>query len=139
VATATNFGRDISCTDGLRTGRYARGVTLVGESYYRRLTTPRGALRGGEEEENFGLDLVAKIGSLANASTRAALPGQISSELMKDERSLTIDAAVVESTTPDGVGPKWIVTVFAETTEGPFTLQIGISDVSAELLGIEET
>lgn len=138
MANDTNFGRDISCTSSLRTGRYVRGVSHVGQSYFRRLTTERGSLRGGKEEQEFGLDLMSKIGTLANESTRAALPGQISTELMKDERSLSIDADIVETTTPDGVGKKWIVTVFAKTTEGPFSLQVGVTSVSAEFLGIAE-
>ncbi len=134
---ATNYGRDISCTDSVRTGRYVRGVRLVGESYYRRLTTPRGMLRGGKEEQDFGFDLMSKIGTLASSATRAALPGQIAAELQKDERTLSIDANVIEDS-PDGVGKRWVVSVFAQTTEGPFTLQVGVDAVSAEFLGISE-
>lgn len=133
----TNFGKETSCTTGLRTGRYVRGVSLVAESYFRRLSTPRGMLRGGEDEQNFGLDLTAKIGTVANASERAALPGQIAGELMKDERSLSIDADVAETTLTGG-GKRWVVTVRAQTTEGPFTLQLGVTNVSAEFLGIAE-
>lgn len=133
---ATNYGKDISCTDGLRTGRYASGVRLVGESYYRRLTTPRGMLRGGEAEEDFGFDLTAKIGSVQTKADIAALPGQIANELMKDERSLAIDVSILEEKTDDGVGLKLTFTVEADTTEGPFELQIAVTSVSAELLGI---
>ncbi len=138
MANDTNFGKDMSCTTGLRTSRYVRGVSLVGESYFRRLSTPRGTLRGGEAEQNFGLDLTTKIGTTASPAALAALPGEIASELMKDERSLSIDADIVESRTTDGVGKKWVVTVRAQTTEGPFSLQVGVSDVSAEFLGIAE-
>ncbi len=134
---ATEFGKDTSCSSELRTGRYAKGVRLVAESYYRRLTTPRGTLRGGEEEANFGLDLVGKLGSASTKRDAAALPGQIQSELMKDERTLSVDVTVAESV--DGPSTSWVVTVEASTTEGPFTLQLSVDDVSVDLLGISES
>lgn len=131
---ATSFGRDTSCTTELKTGRYATGIRLVAESYFRRLTTPRGMLRGGEDEANFGLDLTTKIGTVANRSERAALAGQIKTELGKDDRTLDVDVTIAAST--EGPSTTWVVTVEAQTTEGPFVLNIGVSEVSAELLGI---
>lgn len=136
---ATEYGKDVSCLTEMRTGRYAKGVRLVAESYFRRLTTPRGMLRGSEAEADFGFDLTEKVGTLASKSARAALPSEITSELMKDERSQSIDVEVTETKTDDGVGVKWIVTIDAVTTEGPFTLQLGVTNVSAELLGITES
>jgi len=133
---ATEFGRDVSCTDSLRTGRFATGVRLVGESYYRRLTTPRGTLRGGEAEANFGLDLTEYIGRTNSKADRAALPGLIANELGKDERTLSVAVDIVETISAGLV--TWAITIEAETTAGPFTLQIGVSEVSASLLGITE-
>ena len=131
---ATNFGRDISCTDSLRTGRFVSGVRLVAEAAYRRLITPRGTLRGGEEEENYGFDLSSLIGSVVTASDAAALEGRIANELLKDERISTVTAVV--TMTKRGPSTFFDVDVSATTAEGPFTLQLSVTDVTVELLGI---
>lgn len=134
----TTFGRDTSCANSLRSGRFVTGVRLVAESYYRRLTTPRGLLRGGEEEANYGLDLTALVGQPVSASEAAALPGRVEAELLKDERTLSVTVSILPEKTDDGVGVRWLVTVDADTTEGPFTMQMGVTDVTAELIGIQE-
>lgn len=130
----TDYGRELSVTTSLRTGRFATGAQLIGESVYRRLTTPRGMLRGGEEDANFGLDLTELIGSATTKSDAAALPGRIRSELLKDERLETVEATVVAST--DGPATSFVITIVVTTTEGPFTLKLLASDVTVELLGI---
>ncbi len=132
----TDFGRDTSCTTSLRTGRFATGARLVAEADYRRLTTPRGMLRGGEEEANYGLDLSEMIGSVATKSDAASLRGRISSELMKDERHESVDVTVIPTT--EGPVMAFDITVDAQTTEGPFTLVLLASAVTVELLGIKE-
>jgi hypothetical protein len=136
MATSVDFGKDVSCASELKSGRYVTGARLIGESYFRRLTTPRGMLRGGEAEADFGLDLLGLIGSVQTSADIASLPGRISNELMKDERSLSIDVEIIEGKTADGVGVKLDITIKAVTSAGPFELQIAASAVSAELLGI---
>ncbi len=130
----TDFGREMSCTDTLKTGRFVTGPRLVAEADFRRLTTPRGMLRGGEEEQNYGLDLTAMVGGSGSEATAAALPGQITSELMKDERHESVDVTVVR--TVDGAAVTFDVTIEGQTSEGPFTLKLRASDVTVELLGI---
>ncbi len=132
----TDFGRDMSCTTELRTGRFATGARLVGEACFRRLTTPRGMLRGGEEEANYGLDLTELIGSGNVKADAASLPGRIKSELKKDERVLTVDATVTVTT--EGPATVFDIAIECDTDEGPFTLTLRASDVDVELLGIEE-
>lgn len=132
----TNFGRETSCTTELRPGRFVIGVRLVAEAAFRRLTTPRGMLRGGDEEADYGIDLADMIGSVANASDRAALGGRISSELTKDERIISADVTVKDVS--EGPGVSWEIEIEAQTTAGPFTLQVGIDGVTVELLGIRE-
>ncbi len=132
---ATDFGTDTSCTTSLRTGRLATGARLVAEAAYRRLTTPRGTLRGGEDEANYGLDLTACIGSAQTAADRAAMPGRISMELAKDERIVETRVTVTETT--DGPATAWDVRIEAGTTAGPFSLRLGVSEVSTTILGIE--
>ncbi len=132
---AVDLGTDTSCMTGLRTGRLVSGARLVAEAAYRRLTTPRGTLRGGEEEANYGLDLTACIGSAQTAADRAAMPGRISMELAKDERIVETRVAVTEST--DGPAKSWDVLIECGTLAGPFSLRLGVSEVTTTILGIE--
>lgn len=128
----TEFGRDISCATEIRTGRYATGVRLVAEAAFRRLTTPRGLLQGGEDEANYGLDLTTLIGTNASPLEAAALPGRIEAELTKDERIDSVDATV--SSFDDGPARTWLVNITCQTSDGAFSLQLGVNEVSAELL-----
>jgi len=131
----SNFGRDTSCTTSLRTGVLVSGRRLVAEACYRRLITPRGMLRGGEDEANYGLDLSDLIGSVATKAAAAALPGQIQAELSKDERIESVTATV--TSTVDGPSTSWVVSIEGTTAEGPFSLVIGVSEVTVDLLGIQ--
>lgn len=130
-----SFGKDTSCTTSLRTGRYASGVQLVAEACFRRLITPRGTLRGGEEEANYGLDLTSYVGSTNPKSLEVKLASLIAAELKKDER---VDEVVAEvtATTVGGV-TTLTIEINVETGEGPFTLNVAVDSVSTELLGIE--
>lgn len=130
----SGFGRDTSCTSSLRPGQRVTGVRLVAEAAYRRLTTPRGMLRGGEDEENYGLDLLDMIGAIASNSDAAALGGRVRNELLKDDRIETVEATVILSR----VGPAALlqITIAVVTREGPFTLAIAVDEVSVQLLNI---
>ncbi len=131
---SADLGRDVSCTDSVKTGRFVTGPRLVAEACYRRLTTPRGMLRGGEGEQNSGLDLTSLVGTTSPTSTAASLPGRVRGELMKDERvqSLTVDVLV----TTEGPEVSFDITIVGVTSAGPFTLQLLASAVSVELLGL---
>lgn len=131
---ATNFGKDTSCATSLRTGRFSTGTRLVGEAVYRRLTTPRGMLRGGEDEANYGLDLTELIGSSETEADAAALPGKVQQEVLKDERVNAAEVSVVR--TVDGPASEYNITILCLTDIGPFDLTIGVDEVSAELIGI---
>jgi hypothetical protein len=136
ATSTTEFGRDLSCTDKLRTGRFATKARLVGEAAYRRLTTPRGSLRGGEEEQNYGLDLLELIGSASTKTDAASLPSRIRSELEKDERIETVEATVTR--VQNGPATEFEIVIVATTSLGPFTLTLAVDDVTVSLLGIEE-
>lgn len=129
-----DFGRDVSCTDSLKTGRFATGVRLVAEAAYRRLITPRGMLRGGEDEANYGFDLTEMCGTTSPESTAVSLPGRIRSELTKDERIATVDVEVLVVRT--GPSASFDITISCTTAAGPFKLQLLASAVTVELLGI---
>lgn len=132
----TSFGRDTSCTDTYKPGRFASGARLVAESDYRRLTTRRGVLRGAEDEANFGLDLSELVGTAKTDAQLAALPAQVRDELMKDQRH--DDVEVTYSITKTGPFREVNLSIKAITKEGPFTLNVLVSAVTLELLGIEE-
>ena len=129
-----DFGKDLSCTTSIMTARYSTGPRLVAEALFRRFTTPRGMLQGGEDEQNFGLDLAALVGSVSTPSAVAALPGQIEAEALKDERVESVTVSVTSTT----VGPatSWNITIKAQTGAGPFSLVLGVSGVTVALLGI---
>lgn len=130
-----DFGRDLSCTTSIRAARFSTGLRLVAEACFRRLTTPRGMLRGGEGEADYGLDVTQLVGSVQSASDVAALGGQIRNELLKDERLLSVEPTIVDvSVSP--VSKRYQITVEATTADGPFKLVLAASAVTAELLGI---
>ena len=130
----TEYGKDTSCTRGMRTGRLVTGVELVAEAIYRRLTTPRGTLRGGEEEANYGLDLASLVGSGTSPSAAAAMPGKIENECKKDERIESVTATV--TSVVSGPATTWTIAIEAVTAAGPFALQIASNGVTSKLLGI---
>lgn len=134
-------GLDTSCTDSLHAGRLVRTFNgLVAEACYRRLTTPRRTLRGGEQEANYGLDVAGLIGAVVpsgGAALIASLPGQIKLELTKDER--VIDTATTITSTENGAkGLSLSLTVRIVTDEGAVSLLLAADSVTVALLGIEE-
>ena len=135
--SVTNFGRDTSCTDSLRSGRLVSGARLVGEAAYRRLITVRGTLPGGEDEQNYGFDIAGKLGTVVTKSQEAALPGQVQTELLKDERLNAVNVNLVS--TKNGPSVSWEVTVEGDTDAGPFTLVLAVSGVTVDLLGLQAT
>lgn len=128
------LGVDTYCVDSLRTGRLASELELVAQNAYHRLITPRGMLRGGDEEEDYGLDLASKIGSATPDADAAALPGQIRSELLKDRRIVDVTATVQV----ERAGPKtsYTIKVHGQTGAGPFDLVLAVSGVTTTLLKI---
>ena len=126
--------RDTYCLDSLRPGVYVTGVELVAQRCYRRLITPRGMLRGGEEEENFGLDLAGFVGSAAPATVDAMLPSVVRNELLKD--SAVDDVTVTASRVEGGGLVSWTLSIEIATTDGDVTLIVGVSEVSVGLIGV---
>jgi phage baseplate assembly protein W len=120
----------------MRTGRLVSNARLVGEACYRRLSTPRGTLRGGEDEANYGLDLSELVGQAATPGLLASLPALIKNELEKDERVLDVEVDV--QSVASGPSTVYLIDISVETSEGPFRLQLQVSDVTVELLGLAE-
>lgn len=135
MTVITGFGRDTSCLTELRPGRYAAGARLVAEAAYRRLTTPKGALLGGDDEANYGLDLLEVIGAMNPKAIAAALPAQIRHELLQDDRISSVD--VVCNVVTSGPNTTIQIEISAETDVGPFDLTLAVSDVSVDVVGLE--
>lgn len=129
-----DFGRDTSCRDAVRTTRFSSGLTLVAERCYHRLITPRGQLRGGEDEANFGIDLPGMLGRADDPAFRASLPGKIRNELLKDE--CVTDARAKVTRAQDGTAVTYTIEVECDTGEGPFEFVLAVADVTPELLKI---
>jgi hypothetical protein len=131
-----DFGTDTLCLDSRKTGQYAFGGAIVGQRAYHRLTTPRGALRGGEDEANFGIDLPGEIGRAATDAHARSIEGKIRNELCKDEQIETVDVTLVRSV--DGPAVAYDITIEAKTAAGPFQLVLSVSAVSVQLVGLTE-
>ena len=132
--SSSPLGYDTSCTDSLRSGIFVSGIRLVAEACYRRLITPRGMLQGGEAEADYGLDLLNLIGSVSTTNDAAALEGQISAELQKDERVQSVSATVTVVTTQPTVS--LTISISVQSAAGPFTMVLAVSQVTVALLGI---
>lgn len=133
---ATGYGSAMWCTDQIRSGRRATGWRVVAQAYYRRLTTPRGTLRGGEEEAAYGFDIAGYVGAVGDAIALRALPAQVAAELAKDDRgtSVSCDAALVT----DANGMTSIVLTITATLadeSGDFTLTLAVTDTTVTILG----
>ncbi len=129
----TDFGQDIYCLDSLATGRFARKLRIVGQRCYHRLITPRGTLRGGRHERNFGLDLTGMVGATVDKALTAAMPQRIKNELAKDKQVHAVSVAPISETTVGGLAT-WRISVEVTTDVGPFELVLSVSEVSVDLL-----
>lgn len=127
-----SFGADIYCDDSLQPRRVARGLTLVAQRCKHRLMTPRGSLRGGPEERNFGLDVIGMLGSVASAQDAEMLAGQIESELLKDRVVESVDVTFAQTEVSGGHSFAFSVHVF--TAEGSFSMSA--TDVTLAIVGL---
>lgn len=136
MANPVSFGRDTYCVDHLQPGMYARGVKLVAQRCYRRLITPAGSLRGGEEEADFGLDLAGFIGSTEDRDLPSMLPVKVRNELMKDP---TVDSVTVVAERSSAAGKvSYALTISVQSGEGDFDLLVSVDEIDVEMLGVRE-
>jgi hypothetical protein len=130
-----DYGRDTYCTDQIKSGRLVSGNMLLAQALYRRLITPRGTLRGGEAEANYGFDLLGLLGTTATSADIASLPSQIRNELMKDERVDDVEATVVAAESNAVV--TYEITITVEPVEGDeFEFVLSVDDVTVSFLGL---
>lgn len=129
------YGVDSYCYDRLVTGRLVSGPELVAQAIFRRLTTPRGTLRGGEDEAVYGLDVQDFIGTVGTDDAIAALPDAIATEVKKDDRVDLVDVEVTADRGTDGLVALLIdVTYSLHDSTDSFTLSVRASDLDVSLL-----
>ena len=133
----TGLGVEMYCLDRMRTGKYVSGRGALAQAIYRRLTTPRGTLRGGDEEQAYGIDLPGFVGDTATTIAVAALPGIIRGELLKDDRILDVVATVTADEPSNGQVSLTIdIRVVPVEDDAELSLTIAVSETSVELLSV---
>lgn len=89
-----SYGRALSGQTSVNLSRYVTGKKLVIDAIYRRLTTPRGTLRGSEEAEQYGFDVTGLVGTSESDPRFLTAPEFIRNELLKDDRVADVDVSV---------------------------------------------
>ncbi len=75
------------------------------------------------------------IGSVSTRAAAAMLPGRISAELTKDPRIISAKSTV--AVLEEGSEVTFQIRIEAETGEGPFELNLGVTELTVELLGLQ--
>lgn len=136
----TGFGSDLWCYDRIFTGRIATGPDVVAQALFRRLNTARGTLRDGEEGAVYGLDILDFIGQVGADNIVDALGPSVITECLKDDRVRTARANVSVTRNTDGTVEVLLdIDVALHDEADTFTLSIGVSDVTVQLLGVTVT
>jgi hypothetical protein len=130
-------GRDTLCIETLKTGRYMSGTLLIAAGLYHRLITPPGALRGSEDDRDYGLGIQKYIGRVGERD-EIGLGSDIEEELGKDPRVSAITAAVTETSLPNG-DLELEAAISAQSNAGPLQFKVRADKVSARFLGLEST
>lgn len=128
MATTTDYGTDLSCTDDLDpNGLEVSGITTLAQALYRRIITARGGLLGTPD---YGLGAPAFIDNAMTTRQVSVLASSIDAELVKDQRVFS------SVTTGTFANSKFTGTTLVTTALGPFRLTLSVSAVSVELLAV---
>jgi hypothetical protein len=138
VAPADNYGVEVWCFDQIVPGKFARGWRVVAQAIYRRLTTPRGKLRDGDDGAAYGLDLSEYVGQAGYPTAVNTLPGIVAAEIRKDDRvaSVDVEAAIARAENGD-VSITLDLSVTLEDGESSFDLTLDVSTGGVTLLFAE--
>lgn len=129
---AQGYGVEVSLTNQLVTGRLVRGVAIVVEAFYRRLTTPRGTLF---YDLTYGFDVSGFVGAVGVDRAMAVIGGMVENELSKDDRAFGVKCTVSLGSDDNG-DPMLLLDVDATLADSDedFSLTLGVTSVTAELL-----
>lgn len=122
------YGRCMSATTRLTTGRLVSGTRLLSEAVIRRLTTPRGSIWG---DEDYGFDIAGYVGAVGVGIAVAALPSILESEVLKDDRIES--CAVIATRDDDEITIK--LRMRSASSSGDFALTLAVGDVGVSVLG----
>ncbi len=123
-----DFGTDFDCTDDLTLEmREVSGPLVLAQNVYRRLSTPRGMLL---EDPDYGKDLREYLHRGLTATERAAIPGEVRAEVLKEERIASATVRVVAFSDEE-----MTLEIYCESAEGPFSLTL---DVTATAVTLKE-
>lgn len=132
TTTAPDFGVDLDWRDDLNpTGRLVSGIELLGQAAFHRLHTPRGSSPDAPDD---GLDLAEYLSRGMTPAELAGIPGDISSELRKDERFLDADVSFTQDA-PASFKFKIVITPSAGPT---FALVISVEQAAMTLISVTE-
>lgn len=135
---SVGFGRDTWCLDSLNPGRYVTGRLLVAQAIYRRLTTPRGTLRGSDEAAAYGFDVSSYVGAVG-ADAANTLPSQVVSEILKDDRVLNATCTANAITDASGETQVYLeIQVSLGDEGGDFTLTLSVTEYATRITGISQ-
>jgi hypothetical protein len=124
------FGTDLSCVTDLTSDcAEVAGVTGWLQSLCRRL---QGTLF---YDPDYGYDLVDMLDDEVKISDLDAVGADIDTEFLKDERTLSSSTDVVKSVT-NGAVVSLKVTSRVRSALGPFTLTLGVDNVTVTILSI---
>ncbi len=124
-----DYGRAVSwVSDMSPEGRIVTGHRVLAEALARRLMTPRGRLIG---YPNYGYDLTEWVNADVSARDIASIRANVQAECLKDERVESVNVSVVLA--KDGT---LTVTLNIEGSLGPFTMVLGVSEVTVTLLQV---
>lgn len=130
------YGVEIWCLGQIRSGRLARGRAVVIQALYNRTITPRGTLRGGEEESTYGLDLAGFVGAVGADIAARAIPLQLRTEWLKDDRVQDVSIFASIASEPDGTTAIDLdCNVLLVDEEESFPLTLHVSETSVTILG----
>lgn len=129
---AQGYGVEVSLTTQLVTGRLVRGVAVVIEAFFRRLTTPRGTLF---YDLTYGFDVAGFVGAVGIDNAQTVVGGMVENELSKDDRAFGVKCTVTEGTDENG-DPVLLLDIDATLadSEEDFSLTVGVTGLTAELL-----
>lgn len=127
-----NYGYDLWCTDDLTIGMKEidgnDNITIVSQSIYRRLTTPRGQLI---DDEDYGYDIRGLLHRGMTANQMLAIPGTIKQEILKEERIDEVNVKIVSANVTTG---KLTLEVEGIAQEEPFTLTISVDQAALVII-----
>lgn len=129
---AVDHGTDISCLQDVD-ARFAlvSGRTNLAYAVARRLETPLGNL---PYDKSYGYNVRALIGAFANEEQHAAARSAIEGQCLLEERILAASASLEY----DAATETLELALTLEDADGAFTLVLGVTSLTVELLRIEE-